>query len=1462
MKRFLSLLLALVMVFSLVPVRAVHAHDDQPLISETHLNPLYEGLLAPEVLAPPEIPPLPAGSGQYCADLNAAAVFVRSQMLARTPVYTVLMPRDMYYPELMNDIFYKACEHTGNPKEGDSLYRQWGGSQYSAAWDGSNVSMTYSMSYYTTAAQEAAMDVAVDQLLQELDCDPSDPYGSTKKVYDWLCDNVTYDYANLEDDTHKLKYTGYAALMDRTAVCQGYALLFYRLMLELGIDNRLIVGYGNGGLHAWNIVNLYGKYYNLDSTWDAGAPYYNYFLRAEHTFGDHLRNEEFDTAEFHNTYPMSPVDYDPSQNPCASGHTWTSSSCTDASRCIYCGTVGPAAGHQWNDATCDTLKSCTECGYSDGSYGHVYDNDTDSSCNTCGQFRLVCCKDEIRGIVISTRSDYGFTLYGADNAYVSFLRKEETSDGSGVLYKYVYELSLPEAGIFTLCFVQDDTGKETVFTAKVNEHNFEDGFCTSCGTQDMGDHYHIWTEATCYEPMTCTICGITDGEPLSHDWTEATCTAPMTCTLCGLTDGEPLEHIWDSHSCAFDRTCTVCGTTLYGGYHVYDDDEDDFCNTCDQFRLLGCVNTMLGVTITTWTDENYAVTGTDTAILQYQLTDSWTEDWDGDTAYKQNYDLQFSAPGIYEFAFVQYGTEDTIPFTAEIRNHNYENGVCTLCGTPDSVHIHEWQDATCTEPRTCITCGEIDGEPLDHDWAEATCYDPMTCRRCGATDGYPLDHDWADATCHDPMTCSRCGLTEGEPLDHEWDNDSCGVDRTCTLCGEFLYAGSHVYDGDYDENCNVCGQFRLLGCVNEVLSVVITTWSTEPFTLTGKDASMAQHWLTEEDYSTLPYKLYYSFQFSSTGTFELCFEQRNDDSPLYFNAEIRDHNFVDGTCSECGASDSVHNHEWQDATCTEPRTCITCGETDGSPLGHEWMEATCEDPLTCNRCGITDGNPLGHEWMEATCTTPRTCLRCGITDGEPLDHSWADATCTTPRTCQHCGITDGEPLDHSWADATCTTPRTCRLCGMTEGNALGHEWDVIDCNANRTCIYCGTTLAAGSHVYDNDDDSDCNSCGRFRLLGCVNEELGVTITTGLNEPFTLAGEDLSMVQYWQTDSWTEGIFTYKMNYSLQFSRTGIFELRFEQPSDDDHIYFTAEIRNHVYEDGVCVSCGLEEGYHVHDWTAATCTDPKTCKICGISEGDPLGHSWTDATCTEASVCQVCGVQDGEALGHDWDDYACTSEKHCLNCSATEEAGKHTYDDEDDEDCNTCGQFRLLGCPGEKMYVTATTWVDDTFILTGEGVEYVQVRFLSQETEVVDGATAYHQDYELIFSEKGVFELVFVQRGTDERLPFTADISGHRYQDGVCTKCFAVQTTTVMPGDTDMNGSVDYLDAMAALQAAVGLLALSDDAKAAADVDRDGEVSYLDAMEILRFSVGLVDTFYALPPHIPTPERPLCATYRR
>lgn len=133
----------------------------------------------------------------------------------------------------------------------------------------------------------------------------------------------------------------------------------------------------------------------------------------------------------------------------------------------------------------------------------------------------------------------------------------------------------------------------------------------------------------------------------------------------------------------------------------------------------------------------------------------------------------------------------------------------------------------------------------------------------------------------------------------------------------------------------------------------------------------------------------------------------------------------------------VNGHKWEDATCTEPKTCSVCGKTEGEVAEHKWQDAICEVPKTCSACGKTEGAGLKHIWVDSTCTTPVTCSLCGETRGGALGHKWQNATCTTPKTCRVCGETEGSPNDnHDWIAATLEQPKQCRRCHATEGEPL------------------------------------------------------------------------------------------------------------------------------------------------------------------------------------------------------------------------------------------------------------------------------------------------------------------------------------------------------------------------------------------------------------------------------------------
>ncbi len=150
-------------------------------------------------------------------------------------------------------------------------------------------------------------------------------------------------------------------------------------------------------------------------------------------------------------------------------------------------------------------------------------------------------------------------------------------------------------------------------------------------------------------------------------------------------------------------------------------------------------------------------------------------------------------------------------------------------------------------------------------------------------------------------------------------------------------------------------------------------------------------------------------------------------------------------------------HDWQDATCTEPKTCSICHRTEGEPLGHNMSVATCTEDAKCKRCGYIAEKALGHKPNKGSCTENSVCTVCGAVVEKAKGHKWKDADCENPKTCEICGETEGEPTGHKWKDATCTEPETCEVCGKTKGDSLGHDWLDATYSAPMTCDRCGKT---------------------------------------------------------------------------------------------------------------------------------------------------------------------------------------------------------------------------------------------------------------------------------------------------------------------------------------------------------------------------------------------------------------------
>ena len=122
---------------------------------------------------------------------------------------------------------------------------------------------------------------------------------------------------------------------------------------------------------------------------------------------------------------------------------------------------------------------------------------------------------------------------------------------------------------------------------------------------------------------------------------------------------------------------------------------------------------------------------------------------------------------------------------------------------------------------------------------------------------------------------------------------------------------------------------------------------------------------------------------------------------------------------------------------------------------------------------------------------------------------------------------------------------------------------------------------------------------------------------------------------------------------------------------------------HTYDnscDVTCNKCGEGRNVESHDYIEADCDTPRTCKLCGYTDGAPRGHNFADATCVLPKTCTACNATEGTSLGHAMttpDVDQCEVQSTCSRCGLTEGKNiEHTYDNACDASCNNCGKERM------------------------------------------------------------------------------------------------------------------------------------------------------------------------------------------
>ena len=367
-------------------------------------------------------------------------------------------------------------------------------------------------------------------------------------------------------------------------------------------------------------------------------------------------------------------------------------------------------------------------------------------------------------------------------------------------------------------------------------------------------------------------------------------------------------------------------------------------------------------------------------------------------------------------------------------------------------------------------------------------------------------------------------------------------------------------------------------------------------------------------------------------------------------------------------------HSWSEATCIAPKTCTICGVTEGYLRSHvcDWVVTvapTCTEPgldtYACAICGYIQDtyeiSPIGHYFQNEvtslpTCTeygiVTHTCTRCG--------YSYTDSVMTDLHTVFEDSLRDFDLFDQEPLD-------TIFLTLNTKLNPMYH----IGCDGSDNCY---KTMSAEEFEAELD-----------RYIA-INDAI-------LNQARFVFGYDpqTQTYRFSHIGGWGGAIYSRECLGYIKNGNTYsvFFEDRVLEPLPQEGYDYLEALGNYperfTFEGKVYEDFCWGEYYHVVSYTGTGNRyeveyDGNTVRILSWStygpedkpeefdhgvypDLNPIDHIWTEeATCTTPRYCINCGLTNGTTLAHDeavtpgyaatYDAPGLTDGSYCSRCGET------------------------------------------------------------------------------------------------------------------------------------------------------------------------------------------------------------------